>query len=571
MDQSNTLFLAKYKLYIFLIGIGLIVYFNSLFGSFLWDDISFIQNNPLVHSLNNFAGFFFGATVSSQNGTVAAGSYYRPFGFSIWAMLYSISGNQPFLYHFFQLFIHISNALLIFSFFKKFFKERLAFFLSFLFLVHPINSEAVDYISAMEDPLMLLFGMSALLAYAKAKNNKGFVLTGFLLLCSLLAKETGIVFLVVIFTYFLFFRRNVKSLIITSLSVLLPLIFYIFLRFFIARMPFSVGKIPDVPMMTAPLAQRLYTMPSIFWFYVRTFFFPNNLFTFQEWMVPGLTNDFFISLLLNISFISATIIFGIWIWRINKKDFWAYVFFAVWFFVGILIHIQLLPLDMTVADRYFYFGVVGIIGMLGIIIKNIGEKNKRVSSFGITVAIILLIILSVRTIIRNTNWYDGISLYSHDLQFEKNDRMENLFAVGLINANRYAEAQVHLENLLARNPKEPALYVNLAIAYEITGNFAKAGQTYGKGLSADDSGAVYYNYSRFLIEREGKITDSKNIAEKGLLKFPQNGSLWLMKAVCEYKLGEKSSALTDAKKAKSISPGIATQSVYDAIVNNQSI
>jgi Tfp pilus assembly protein PilF len=562
-------FFQKYRYVLLLIGTGLLVYFNSLFGSYIWDDISFLRDNAQVHSLSNIPSFFFGGTVASQNGLVHVGSYYRPLHFSFWAVEYFLSGNQTFLYHFVQLIIHISNTLLIFVFLKKFFKEKLAFFLSLFFLIHPVNSESVAYMSAMGDPLMFLFGIFALIVYQKAKNIKNFLAVGFLLLCSIFSKETGIVFFGITFVYGLLFKHNKKSLISTFLIITLPFLFYIFLRFIVAGMPLTVEKIPDVPMMTATMAQRLFTMPAIFWFYIKTFFFPKDLFTFQEWMVAGPTIDFYIPLLLDILFIAVVTGFGLWIWETNKKQILAYIFFAIWLFIGIGIHIQFLPLDMTVAHRYFYFGEVGLIGLLGVIIQNAWERNKNLRTFGITIAIILIVILSLRTIIRNSNWYNGISLYAHDLQFEKNDRMENLLAADLVNAGMYQEAQIRFENLLTRNPKEPALYANLALTYEITGDFMRADQTYSKGLHVDDSGTVYANYSRFLLERQGKIIEAKKIAEEGLSKFPQNASLWILKAFCNYKLGAKIQALNDAKKAKTILQNPAIESLYQTILNNQ--
>ncbi len=569
MAQEEFAFLKKYKFYLLLLGVGFLVYFNSLFGSFIWDDLAFIQNNSLIHSLSNLSSFFLGNSVAYQNGLSAAGSYYRPLGFSIFTFIYSLSGNQTFLYHFIQLSIHIFNTILIFVLFKKFFKEKLAFFLSLFFLIHPINTEAVDYISALDDPLYFLFGMSALLLFINAKTYKKLIGVGVLLLLSLLAKETGIVFLAIIFAYSLLFLRGKKFLIKTSIIALLPLFFYFYLRFIVARMPLSVGKLPDVPIMTATLLQRIFTMPAIFWFYIKSFFYPVNLFTFQEWMVPAANGNFYFPLLFDLLFFTAIFVFGVWIWKISKKDRVVYIFFAVWLLVGIGIHLQFLPLDMTVAYHYFYFGCVGLIGLIGIIFQNIKLKNKNIYGFTALFRVILIVFLSMFTIIRNSDWNSGISLYSHDLKFETNDRMENLLAVNLINTGKYNDAQNHLENLLRRNPEEPILYVNLGIAYELTGNFEKADQIYNKGLSFDQDGAVYYNYARLLLEREGETNDAKIVAGKGLTKFPQNSDLLLIKAVCEYKENEKTQALIDIKRVEDISPNSLTNSIYNTIVNNQ--
>ena len=87
---------------------------------------------------------------------------------------------------------------------------------------------------------------------------------------------------------------------------------------------------------------------------------------------------------------------------------------------------------MTVADHMFYFPMVGILGVIGISLQNIKHRPKYIKWIGITFAIIVSILLSVRTVIRNMDWSSGISLYSHDLQYQQNDLLENNLASELV-------------------------------------------------------------------------------------------------------------------------------------------
>ncbi|MGH2611645.1 MAG: hypothetical protein ACRDFB_01185, partial [Rhabdochlamydiaceae bacterium] len=140
MEHNNSLELpfTQYKWQLIIIGVGLLVYFNGLFGSFVWDDIDQIVNNYAIHSVINIPSFFFGSTFAPQNSNSLGGLYYRPIMSAAFAVIYSVFGAQTFFFHALQLGLHIVNALLVFYLFKKFFKEYLAFFLSLIFLIHPM-------------------------------------------------------------------------------------------------------------------------------------------------------------------------------------------------------------------------------------------------------------------------------------------------------------------------------------------------------------------------------------------------------------------------------------------------
>jgi hypothetical protein len=97
--------------------------------------------------------------------------------------------------------------------------------LSLVFLVHPINSEAVLYISATQEVLYFVFGILAVLILAETRTNTYYYLSIPCLLLSLLSKETGALFMVVSLFYLKLFRKNHLYL-LTGVFVLLSA-FYI--------------------------------------------------------------------------------------------------------------------------------------------------------------------------------------------------------------------------------------------------------------------------------------------------------------------------------------------------------
>jgi tetratricopeptide (TPR) repeat protein len=258
----------------------------------------------------------------------------------------------------------------------------------------------------------------------------------------------------------------------------------------------------------------------------------------------------------------------LWMWKVHKKQTLLYLFFALWFLLGVGFHMQLLPLDMTVADHMFYFPMIGLLGVIGLTLQNIKITNYNVLYTTILLAVITICFFLIRTFIRNTNWYNGISLYSNDLQYQPNDRIENLLATQLFQAGQYSQAQQYFEDVLSRNRQQPALIFNLAEIYESEGNIPQAENLYKSSLSFDDTGILYSNYARILMLRDGKVKQAKEISKEGLSKYPQNTTLILIDAIATYKLGDKQTALKEVQQAENTAHDPRYDQIYQGIKND---
>src|SRR5260370_31418105 len=116
MEREQPGFWEKHPRHLLLIGIGFLVYFNGLFGAFVWDDIVQIKDNYIIQSLSNIPGFFLGGTFVPMAGDKLMGGFYRPLMTTWFSIIYALFGLQPFFFHFFQLILHILNTLLVFVF-----------------------------------------------------------------------------------------------------------------------------------------------------------------------------------------------------------------------------------------------------------------------------------------------------------------------------------------------------------------------------------------------------------------------------------------------------------------------
>lgn len=114
---------AMAKPIVLILAVGLVVWGNTLFNSFVWDDQAQITNNALVHSMGNIPEIFRRSTFGTPQTSF---KYYRPMMSSVFAGLYSIVGDSPAFFHLFQILLHSANAILVFLLLKSFFDKRVA-------------------------------------------------------------------------------------------------------------------------------------------------------------------------------------------------------------------------------------------------------------------------------------------------------------------------------------------------------------------------------------------------------------------------------------------------------------
>ena len=539
------------SIYIILI-IGLCLYFYSLFGKFLWDDEEQIVNNSYIHSISNIPEFFLGSTFNTGGAGSLTGIYYKPLLITLFSVIYSIFGNNSFFFHLFQLSLHIINSVCIFIIFNYFFNKIIikeikylkrfgiwiSFFGAILFLVHPINVESVVYISASQEVLFFTFGIMSFMFLILNKENikvfnvefNSYLLSGIFVLFAFLSKETGILFFIINIMYiFVFQKDRFKKFIyyfVSTLSI------YIILRFFIARIGLRGKGI--TPIMQLSFFERLINIPKVIFFYFKTFFYPRYLLISQNWIVEKINmKDFYIPFIIIITIFSILIYMIFYFYRnklFNKCFIKLYTFFLIWFIVGIGLHIQIIPLDMTVADRWFYFPIVGLIFILILItsflIYKFRNVIKNIEIISFIIITFLLTIFSCRTLLRTFDWSSGLTLYQNDIKYNKNAYdLENNYGVELIRKNKVEDAKFHFEKSTKLKSDWWVNWNNLGVCYEREDDYEKALEYYKKSMQNADYYLAYENYTGLLINLKRNEEAKKFLEEEALVKFPYNNNL----------------------------------------------
>lgn len=563
-------FLTFKKIILIFFIVGFLVYGNSISNGFVWDDEEQITKNPIIQDLGNLGQIFSGATFNT-GGAGLTGYFFRPLITFTFMINYLFWGENAFGYHLFQILFHIFNACILFkilliltSNLKSKLKEYICLLPPLIYLVHPAINEGVVYISAVSEVMFTFFSLVAFLLFLKAKNSQPtiriMIYVSTLLFCATLYKESAVVGPLILISYS--FILSKKYLLRWLISFTTPLLTYFSLRLLVIKTPIQHPQFSNIS--ESSFIERLYTIPAELFHYLSLIFYPSKLAISQHFVIknPSIDNFLLPLGLLILIFLSLTIL----IFKTRNK---LILLGLVWLIISFAPVLNIVPLDMTVAERWFYFPFIGFLLVLTSLLTQIPDlKIKKVI---IALLLIALIPLSVRTIIRNQDWKDGLTLYAHDEIINENSfDLENNLGVELFRADRIDEAKTHFEKSLLLQPKWHFTLNNLGAVYQKQGNLEKAKEQYLKVLENSDYYLAYENLSAIYLMQK-KYQEGRDFIENALKKLPNNSLLWLNLAIAEYKLEHKDKALLAARNAYALNPSDKNAYIYSQLSQNKEL
>lgn len=146
---------------IVLVVLTLVAHANTHQGDFQFDDIPAIQGNIHLTSWEAFAGHL--------------GHMVRPVLYGTFLLDHALYGSEPAGYHLLNLLLHLGSGLLIYRILSQAAVESAAsipFWAALLFLIHPMTTETVTYISGRASGLMTFFYLLTILLYLKALEHQ---------------------------------------------------------------------------------------------------------------------------------------------------------------------------------------------------------------------------------------------------------------------------------------------------------------------------------------------------------------------------------------------------------------
>ena len=435
--------------------VGVAARFPALQGQLVWDDTWLVRDNPFIKSAllipESFRHFLSLDTPSSHYRPVQNISYF--FDYLIW-------NTDPYGYHLSNLFWHVGSGILLYFLLHRLlepFRQRFddggrrllsaaAFFVALLWVVHPVHSAAVDYISGRADSLAFFFACGAWLLYLRARRVQSsfgrialyFVaaVTAVLALCS---RETACIWMLLFLVYLFAFdtnsTRRVKYIVLAVCLCLMGI--YAGLR-----------QLPDAQNAVASTASSLQTRGSLMLRalgdYARLMFFPSNLHVERTVQGSGYLSIIGI-------FAAAGLLYGA---SRRGKAQPIRAFGAAWFILAFLPISNLFELNATVAEHWLYLPSVGF---LLFVVGCCLDLPARYRTILVAAGCVALLGLSARSFVRSGDWLNSETFYRHALAAGAG-KTRMALNLGQIYAQRgdHAKAEPLLRKVVAMNPDYPA-------------------------------------------------------------------------------------------------------------------
>ncbi len=170
--------------------VSLALYAVTLRGTYVYDDVSVVQDDPRVADPHRWAEFLTGAYMPG-----ALDNLYRPLTSLSIAVEYWLHGDRPWVFHLVNVLLHAAASAAVAEFGRRLWGAGAGAIAGVLFAVHPVHVEPVAWIVGRSESLCALATMAGLCAYlgGPLTGRRVAAIYGCFLV-ALFSKEQGILF-----------------------------------------------------------------------------------------------------------------------------------------------------------------------------------------------------------------------------------------------------------------------------------------------------------------------------------------------------------------------------------------
>ena len=495
---------------------GAAIYSNILRVPFVFDDLVYIQNNPILKNPLNLADII-GFAPS------------RWIGFFTFGLNYYFGQENTFGYHLVNLVIHIGSAIscywLVLLTFRtprlrdqasSDFKSTMALLAGLIFVSHPVQTEAVTYIWQRVESLAAFFYLLSLASYVKSRleedrNRKSskvnpliyYVASCVLAYMSAMTKEIAVTLPAAVILYEILFFGNIATRFRRVMLKATPFLCLLII------VPVLAQKSPTVTenllYETPPTWSYVLTQTRVIATYLRLLVLPvgqNVDYDFplsQSFLAPGV--------LWSALLIMSIVVLGLLLYKTSPLV----TFGTVWFFLTLSPTSSIIALPDLIFEHRLYLPLVGFVFVMTGIIAAFRKHWRPLSM----VMIIVLLFLPGGTYYRNSIWQNDLTLWQDTVRKSPlKARPRVNLAISYVNVGEYDKAVDELSHAVALKPDYAAAHENMGVAYFRKGAYQQAIAAFKKAIDLDSSQTSTYNAVAEAYMHVGK----KDLAMKNFKK-----------------------------------------------------
>ena len=503
--KENGLFLLG------LLALVVFVYFNAMWGDFVSDDYASITQNSALLNVKSALGSMSLTGISTF----------------FLAKIFGITSPIPF--HLLSLLLYAIICLLVFVFVYFLFDKKIAKATSLLFVVLPIHTEAVSWISGrpyLFVCLGVMLALNLLILYLKNGDKKYLVWFFLVTLISFMGdrvRPLATIFLVflLVFSYNNKLPRKLPLVKIVLSGLLFLLMVGVFFW------PIIVGRIASVnggyngsgdlfynPLFQYPTAMTKY-LQMLLWPVDLTLY--HTMFVFPVW--------------LNWAVLMAYLSCVAYSWFRDRNLFFALAFI----FVATVPSMAPVKVSWLMAERYMLLGSVGFCLFLVLVFLPLYNRYKKTMT---VVFLLLMTVYGLRVILRNINWQTNHKLWINTCQVSPNSHNAwNNIGDDYDKLGQYENAIKGFTQSTVVKPNYADAFHNRANIFYKTGRLDLARDSYNTALSiAPNLYQTYMSLSQIDLN-EGKAKLAIEHSQKLVEMQPANPQSHYVLAVILARVG----------------------------------
>lgn len=389
-------------------------------------------------------------------------------------------------------------------------KKGFALAVAVLFLLHPVQSEAVACISGISNLLFAFLVLASLYFYLR-NSIISYVLSLLAFALALLVKEQAVVLPVLIVLLGMISPSSTTRPILPPAARMSGYFVFLTIYFLIRGLFLPEGAMPAIAF-NDELLLRVLSIPRTVLMYLGTIFFPHDLHYYRSVDILRPNGVSIIAFLVVLSVVVGIIL------KVPQPHRRLLLLGAAWFWITLLPVLNIVPLIneyslILTAEHFLYLPLIGVLlfvlGLGDLFLARLPERQRIFLARG--GLCLLAVIFLAATVRQNTYWVAEVPLFERTVRFEKNlGRAHILLAKAHYKNGEYAKAigtyrraLAIMDGYLAKVGPHPAasvylgfikeIHFDLAHCFEGLGDFQEAVNWYLRALVIDRNDAVVHN------------------------------------------------------------------------------